>query len=135
MIRTLSITTQIGLVVATAALCLSATADESLQPVKLQSSIRNVQPMTGIVLWTTHEAVNTAPIQLEYSYLTYREVVDADGSYNWDPLEKLLSEVAARQHQLILRWHDTYVGKKTGIPEFIAKLPSKHKRLDFTRRL
>ncbi len=93
---------------------------QSMQPVALKSKIESVQPMTGIVLWTTNEAVETAPIQLEYAYMTYREVTKLDGSFDWDPVEKLLKEVAGRKHQLILRWHDTYVGKKTGIPQHIV---------------
>ena len=90
------------------------------RPIPFKSSIKNVQPMTGIVLWTTNEAIESAPIQLEYAYLTYREVTNPDGTFRWSALEKLLSEVAGRKHQLILRWHDTYVGKKTGVPEHIT---------------
>ena len=43
---------------------------DDLRPIPLRSQAREVQPMTGIVLWTTNAAVRTAPIQLEYSYLT-----------------------------------------------------------------
>ena len=90
------------------------------RPIPLKSAIQNVQPMTGIVLWTTNEAIETAPIQLEYAYLTYRQATNPDGTFQWSALERLLSEVAGRKHQLILRWHDTYVGKKTGVPEHIT---------------
>lgn len=88
------------------------------------SKVTHVQPMTGIVLWTTNERVNDSPIQLEYSYMTYAQIVKADGSYDWGKLERLLEEVASRKHQLILRWHDTYVGQKTGIPVSITGLPN-----------
>ena len=37
--------------------------------VALKSEIKNVQPMTGIVLWNTHSKVNTDKVQLEYSYM------------------------------------------------------------------
>src|SRR5262245_50723792 len=96
-------------------------ADETFKKIELQSKIENVQPMTGVVLWSTNEVVETTPIQLEYSYLTYRDVVKAQGQYDWNKVETLLNEAAARKHQMVLRWHDTYVGKKTGVPEFIAK--------------
>jgi hypothetical protein len=79
--------------------------------------------MTGIVLWSTNEQVESAPIQLEYSYLTYDQVVRGKGEYDWAPVEKLLKKVAARKHQAILRWHDTYVGKPTGVPAYIKALP------------
>jgi hypothetical protein len=92
------------------------------QPIALRSTIAKVQPMTGLVLWTTNEKVAEAPIQLEYSYMTYAQVVQPDGSYQWDELDRLLEQVASRKHQLILRWHDTYVGKKTGIPLSVTSL-------------
>ena len=81
-----------------------------------------VQPMTGIVLWTTNEAVATAPIQLEYSYFAYSKVVTKKGEYNWSPLDKLLAQVAGRGHQAIIRFHDTYVGAKSGVPTYITEL-------------
>ncbi len=101
----------------------SAVADDALSPVRLRSSVQNVQPMTGIVLWATNEAASTAPIQLEYAYLKYRDVVPERGRYDWSKLDRLLEEVAGRKHQLILRWHDTYVGEATGVPEFILQSP------------
>jgi len=97
-------------------------ADE-MRSVALQSKITDVQPMTGIVLWNTNEAVATAPIQLEYSYMTYAEIVKTEGVYDWTKLERLLDKVSSRGHQLVLRWHDTYVGQPTGVPQYIAKLP------------
>lgn len=98
-------------------------ADE-MRPQRLQSKIENVQPMTGIVLWTTNEAVETAPIQLEYAYLKYSDIVQDRDGYNWQPVEQLLNEVAGRKHQAIIRWHDTYVGQPTGVPSYIKNLPS-----------
>ena len=88
----------------------------------LHASITRVQSMTGIVLWTTNEAVQTSPIQLEYSYFTYAEVVNEQGQYNWNAIDSLLDQVAKRGHQAILRFHDTYVGKKSGVPRYIAAL-------------
>jgi hypothetical protein len=98
-------------------------AEEPMRKVGLKSAVKNVQPMTGIVLWATNGAVATAPIQLEYSYLPYRDVAPAKGVYDWSRLDRLLEKVASRGHQLILRWHDTYVGKKTGVPQFVVDSP------------
>ncbi len=94
---------------------------DDLRPIPLKSAITQVQPMTGIVLWADNESVTKAPIQLEYSYLNYREIVSPSGEYDWRALDELLTQVASRKHQLILRWYDTYVGKSTGIPESIVK--------------
>lgn len=96
-------------------------ADE-LRPVPLVSRIANVQPMTGIVLWNTNPEVAKAPIQLEFCYVKYDQVVRENGQYDWEPVEKLLREISGRQHQAILRWHDTYVGRPTGVPVHIKAL-------------
>lgn len=104
-------------------LAADAPAEDNFRPVALTSRVADVQPMTGIVLWTTNEAVETAPIQLEYSYFTYASVVAADGSFDWKPLEDVLDAVAKRKHQLVLRWHDTYVGMPTGVPAHIKRMP------------
>jgi hypothetical protein len=96
-------------------------ADE-FQARPLKSTIKNVQPMTGIVLWRTNEDVSTAPIQLEFAYLKYSEVVRDRGVYDWRAVEELLDDIAARGHQAIVRWHDTYVGQPTGVPNYIKGL-------------
>ncbi|MGL4461657.1 MAG: DUF4832 domain-containing protein [Planctomycetia bacterium] len=100
----------------------AALADE-LRPVRLISKIANVQPMTGVVLWNTNPEAADAPIQLEYCYVKYDEIVRDEGKYDWEPLEKLLRSIAERKHQAILRWHDTYVGQATGVPAYIKALP------------
>lgn len=99
-------------------------AADEFRNIPLQQTLYEVQPMTGIVFWMTNENVSTAPIQLEYTYMTYAQIVNGNGDYDWSPLEKSLDQVAARGHQLILRWHDTYVGEKTGIPKSITTLPN-----------
>ncbi|MBL8818239.1 MAG: hypothetical protein JNL58_19585 [Planctomyces sp.] len=96
---------------------------DDYRPVAIRSDLTGVQPMTGLVLWTTNESVRTAPIQLEYTYLSYAQIVRQKGEYNWEVLEHILDEVASRRHQLILRWHDTYVGQTTGVPEYLTKVP------------
>lgn len=105
------------------ALLVSSSLATEMQPIALSARVTRPQPMTGIVLWSTNEKVESAPIQLEYSYLTYDRVVRDKGRYDWSQVEKLLDEAAARKHQVILRWHDTYVGKPTGVPAYIKALP------------
>lgn len=103
-------------------LSLAIVSAQDLKNQSLRSSITGVQPMTGIVLWSTNESVSSSPIQLEYAYLKYSQVVGDDGQYNWTVVEQLLSEIAGRKHQAILRWHDTYVGQPTGVPTYIKQL-------------
>jgi hypothetical protein len=97
-------------------------AADELRPVALRSEISSVQPMTGIALWSTNPAASTAPIQLEFAYLKYDQVVREEGKYDWSEVEKLLDDIATRRHQAILRWHDTYVGKPNGVPDYIKSL-------------
>ncbi len=104
------------------ALAASAGAGD-LRPVPLKSAATEVQPMTGIALWATNPAARTAPVQLEFSYLAYDRVVREKGKYDWAAVEQLLDDAAGRNHQLVLRWHDTYVGKPTGVPAYIKALP------------
>jgi hypothetical protein len=117
-------TRSLALVLVLAFLVLSqpSHAAADLRPVPLQSSITQVQPMTGIVLWSTNSQRGSAPIQLEFAYLGYDQVVDAEGHYDWAEVETLLDDVAGRGHQTILRWHDTYVGKPTRVPGSIKAL-------------
>ena len=91
--------------------------------VPLKSEIKNVQPMTGIVLWNTHSKVNTNNIQLEYSYMLYNEVCKAQGVYDWTPMDKLLEQAASRGHQVVVRFRYTYVGKSCAVPDYIKAWP------------
>jgi hypothetical protein len=97
-------------------------AADEMRPIALRSEITKVQPMTGIALWATNPAASTGPIQLEFAYLKYNQVVREEGVYDWSAVEKLLDVIASRRHQAILRWHDTYVGKPNGVPNYIQSL-------------
>lgn len=98
-------------------------ADDDFRPVPLQGRVTGVQPMTGIVLWTTSEHNRTDAIQLEYRYVGYDEVVDAQGAYDWSQVDTVLDEVAARGHQAILRFYFVYPGRKTTAPAFLKAMP------------
>jgi len=89
--------------------------------VPLQSEVQSVEPMTGIVFWVG-QRTNTDAIQLEFSYIGYDEVVDADGQFQWEVVEALLDSVASRHHQAILRFYYTYPGQETTVPDYIKAL-------------
>ncbi len=101
---------------------LSGTIAGSTQPSRLKASVTRVQPMTGIVLWSDHENAGTDAIALEYRYCGYDEVVNADGVYDWVLIDRLLDEIASRNHQAILRFHFIYPGRETTVPASIKKL-------------
>ena len=92
----------------------------------LASRITHVQPMTGIVLWTTSEHNRSASIQLEYSYMKYGDVVTDRGQYDWGVMDRLLDKVAARRHQAIVRFYFVYPGNPTTVPGYIKALPDYH---------
>lgn len=96
--------------------------DDALRPAPLRSKVAHVQPMTGLVFWADSEHVKTDAVQLEFSYLKYGDVVSKAGEYDWGVVDRLLTAVAGRGHQAILRFYDTYVGQKTTVPAYIKKL-------------
>jgi hypothetical protein len=102
---------------------LECQAQQAFSPVRLTSRITHVQPMTGIVYWTTSEHNRSDAIQLEYSYMKYSDVVVRRGEYDWSVMDRLLDEVAARGHQAIVRFYFVYPGHKTTVPAYINSLP------------
>lgn len=96
--------------------------------ISLQSKITGVQPMTGIALWADNPIAERHPeaVSLEYRYCGYDEIVDAQGRYDWTSLESVLDEIAARNHQAILRFNFVYVGKKTTVPGWIRQRNDYH---------
>ncbi len=101
----------------------SALGAEDFHAVPLRSEIAGPQPMTGLVFWSTSEHRRSPAISMEFAYLRYDEVATARGVHDWSKVERLMSEAAARGHQVILRLHDTYPGKPSGVPAWIKSSP------------
>ncbi|WP_139793761.1 DUF4832 domain-containing protein [Reichenbachiella faecimaris] len=95
---------------------------QNLKQITIDQDISGVQPMTGIVLWPTNSKINTDVISLEYSYMSYAEVVVAKDTYDWIVVEELLDEIASRNHQAVLRFRFSYPGKTTTVPQYIKDL-------------
>jgi hypothetical protein len=93
--------------------------------VALQSEIENVQPMTGLVLWTDNSRSESMKdcIQLEFAYMLYNQICKEKDVYDWTPMDNLLEEVASRGHQLVVRFRYTYVGKYCSVPDYIKEWP------------
>ena len=87
--------------------------------VPLQAQIQGVQPMTGIVIWSDNAGSHNESYALEYSYMRYSDICKQKDVYDWAPVEKLLSQAAARGHQTVLRFYYTYVGKQCAVPDYI----------------
>lgn len=102
----------------------------AMRSVPLVSEITEVQPMTGIVYWTTNPQNNTDAISLEYSYLLYSDIVSQKGQYDWSAFEALLDDVASRQHQAVVRFRYVYVGdRESAVPAYIRALPGYEKTI------
>jgi len=96
---------------------------EEFHPVPLRAEIKGTLPMTGLVFWSTSEHRRSSAISMEFAYLRYDEVATARGIYDWSMVERLMSDAATRGHQLILRLHDTYPGRPSGVPAWIKASP------------
>jgi hypothetical protein len=59
------------------------------------------------------------PHSLEFSYLPLRDLMTGPNSFDWEPLERFLNDVAGRGCQAIFRVWLEYPGKPTGIPRFL----------------
>jgi len=103
-------------------LLLLAPAQEELPPRPLQSQVTRVQPLSGLAFWTDSEHAAIDATQLEFFYLPYAALVPEKGKIDWKPLEQRLDAIGGRRHQAIVRFHDTYVGKPSGVPDYIRKL-------------
>lgn len=107
--------------------CAQPTPTPTWTPVALESSVDRVQPMTGLVLWPDNDHADTDAIQLEFSYMLYNDVVDAQGEYDWSAVDHLLDQIASRGHQAILRFRFIYPGfRETAVPDSIKQLPDYH---------
>lgn len=111
--------------------------DKGMEKVELHATITTVQPMTGLVMWTTHGKLEKYQdaISLEYSYCLPCKVVtgkqDDQVQYDWTWFENLLNDISSRGHQAVVRFRYEYPGSKevdgtrgtTAVPAYIKALP------------
>jgi len=96
--------------------------------IPLTSEITGVQPMTGIVLWTTSHngsllKTSSEYVQLEYAYLDPSKTVIGQGNYDWSSLEATLNAVSGRGKQMVIRFAYAFPGQTTNVPDYIKALP------------
>ena len=110
--------------------------EKGFNTVELNSEITSVQPMTGLVMWTTHPLrLKYAPsISLEFQYcLPCRVVtgkVDGKLQYDWSYFEDILNDIQSRNHQAVIRFRYEYPGNtmvdgvagSTAVPQYIKDL-------------
>ena len=111
-------------------------SEEGFESIALDKSITHVQPMTGLVMWTTHsQRLKYAPvISLEFQYcLPCRVVtgkVDGKIQYDWSYFEEILNDIQSSNHQAIIRFRYEYPGNtmvdgvagSTAVPQYIKDM-------------
>lgn len=123
----------------TSRLCLP---DTTWHRVSMKRVVTGVQPMTGLVLWCDAAAGLHAQygksISLEYSYCLPSAVVKGkEGDrilYNWSSFDAMLSDVASRGHQAVVRFRYEYPGSTdvdgkagtTAVPAYIKDRAGYH---------
>ena len=82
------------------------------QPAPVDNPLKGLVPYQGDVR-------SRFPHSLEFNYIAYSDLVKDFGVYDWDPLERLLNDVASRGHQAVIRIYLEYPKKSGVIPPFL----------------
>ena len=61
------------------------------------------------------------PHSLEFNYLPVRAVMKGPDEFDWQPLERLLADVASRGCQTVFRFYLEYPNKPVGVPQFLLE--------------
>ncbi len=77
-------------------------------------------PLKGLVPYAG-DVADRFPHSMEFDYLPLSALVVGPGRYDWQPLERLLDEIAGRGHQVVFRVYMEYPGKKGAIPGYLVK--------------
>lgn len=75
-------------------------------------------PLKGLVPYVG-EKRQLFPHSMEFNYLPLSDLMTGYQEFNWQPLEKLLDEIAGRRHQAVFRIWMEYPGRDEGIPKFL----------------
>lgn len=77
-------------------------------------------PLRGLVPYSGDKR-DRFPHSMEFNYLPLSDVMIAEDRFNWEPLERLLNDIASRGHQTVFRVWLEYPGHSNGIPEFLVR--------------
>jgi hypothetical protein len=74
-------------------------------------------PLKGLVPYQA-DVQSRFPHSMEFNYLPYSSIVKGYHEFDWEPLEKMLNDIASRGHQAVFRIFLEYPNRKEIIPEF-----------------
>lgn len=77
-------------------------------------------PLKGLVPYAG-DLRDRFPHSLEFNYLPLSALLVAEDTYDWQPLERLLDDVARRGHQAVFRVFLEYPSKTAVIPAFLVR--------------
>lgn len=77
-------------------------------------------PLKGLVPYSG-EKRKLFPHSMEFSYLPLSDLMSDWNEFDWQPLEKLLDDIASRGHQTVFRIWMVYPGHDDGIPKFLER--------------
>lgn len=77
-------------------------------------------PLKGLVPYQA-DVRDFFPHSLEFNYLPYSSLVKGYDEFDWQPLEKMLDDIASRGHQAVFRIFLEYPGKTGAIPDFLVE--------------
>lgn len=75
-------------------------------------------PLRGLVPYQGDRR-SLFPHSLEFNYLPFSALVVGENQYDWQPLEKMLNDIASRGHQAVFRVFLEYPGKTGVIPKYL----------------
>jgi len=76
-------------------------------------------PLQGLVPYARPHA-DRFPHSMEFSYLPLSDLMTGPDQFDWQPLEKLLDDIASRRHQTVFRVWMEYPGRENGIPSYLV---------------
>ena len=98
------------------ALSVSVCAQTSLEYVPAPPD----NPLKGLVPYARPHA-DRFPHSMEFSYLPLSDLMTGPETFNWQPLEDLLNDIASRRKQTVFRIWMEYPGHQEGIPLFLEQ--------------
>jgi len=87
------------------------------QPAPARNPLKGLVPYAGQGM--KPDGSEVFPHSLEFNYLPLSDVVIGEKKYDWQPLEKLLNDIASREHQTVFRFWMEYPGHEEGIPQYL----------------
>lgn len=94
-------------------------ADGSRRPLEYAAAPVD-NPLKGLVPYQA-DVRDKFPHTLEFNYLPYSALVKGYDAFDWQPLERMLDDIAGRGHQAVFRVVLEYPGKTGVIPDFLVK--------------